>query len=467
METPLAPPVDVERRNYLPWIVLWLLFGYFIFSAVSGSVAPDTKGKSFTEELESIIKPLMKSAEMAGDLQYAGQAEASIAAEDFKKARKSTHELIGAVQWEFSIPESALERDGLARLDFVTSFGLRQEPTSWSMERSKKGEDLAEFVQLQDAKSPEAMKAIESKLDRDGHLSRLTRALIRERTGATDAYKVFSKPDKRTSMVVVGVLVFLGCLGGLGLWILYAVVRSTGKWQPLGPPSGSLTNTEADANAQRFVYFLLLQVGGGFLIKSGLETLLPSRVASLVAYALMIAITIWIATSKVGKSVMPLSRIFGPDGFKPRHILWGLGALCANIPVLLLLTVIVIPLTRFLPAPTHPINDVLESASDALTWISIFFAACVFAPIAEEITFRGLLTPALGKVLKSVALGIVLNGILFASIHPQGPLLWLALGWIGVMSAMLTYQTRSLFPSIIMHAAHNGAIMVISIVVQR
>ncbi len=464
MET---PPVQTEHRNRLPWVVLWLLFAYLIIGAVSASVAPNTKAKSFTEELESIIKPLMKSAEMAGDLQYAGYAQATISTQDYDKARKSAMGLIAKVEAKESIPEDGRRSDGLARLDFLTSFALRLKPTSWSVERSKKGENLTEFLELQDANSPEEMKAIEPKLDKEGHLSRLTRALILERTGSTDAYKAFSNPEKKSAMLAVMALVLFGCLGGVGLWILYAVVRSTGKWQPLGPPSGQFSNVDADANAQRFVYFLLLQIGGAVLIKTQLQIILPSRVAALSTYILMIALMFWIASCRIGKSVMPINRVFGPDGFKPRHILWGLGAFIASIPALLLVMLAVLPFMGYLPTPSHPLNDIVETANDSLTWISIFFAACILAPIVEEIAFRGLLTPALSRVCNGVARGIVLNGFLFASIHPQGPLLWLALGWVGVMSAMLTFQTRSLYPSIIMHALHNCAILIVGIVTQR
>ena len=79
--------------------------------------------------------------------------------------------------------------------------------------------------------------------------------------------------------------------------------------------------------------------------------------------------------------------------------------------------------------------------------------------------FRGTMLPAISRVTKSPAWGIVISSFLFAAIHPQGLVLWLSLATVGAMAAMVTYQTKSLVPAIVLHAVHNFAIMMMGLLV--
>ena len=85
--------------------------------------------------------------------------------------------------------------------------------------------------------------------------------------------------------------------------------------------------------------------------------------------------------------------------------------------------------------------------------------------------FRGLLFPAISRVApnasRRVLFGAIASSLLFASIHPQGIALWFALGTVGVASCILVQYSRSLVPSIVMHAAHNFTLLVVGIVVSR
>jgi membrane protease YdiL (CAAX protease family) len=55
--------------------------------------------------------------------------------------------------------------------------------------------------------------------------------------------------------------------------------------------------------------------------------------------------------------------------------------------------------------------------------------------------------------------------LLFAAIHPQGPILWAGLAAIGVMACFLTHMTGSLVPAMVMHSVHNASVLTLAIVV--
>jgi membrane protease YdiL (CAAX protease family) len=58
---------------------------------------------------------------------------------------------------------------------------------------------------------------------------------------------------------------------------------------------------------------------------------------------------------------------------------------------------------------------------------------------------------------------VFFSSLLFAMVHPTGVPAWPALAAIGAMAALLTFQTRSLVPSIVMHAVHNGTLLLLNL----
>jgi len=96
--------------------------------------------------------------------------------------------------------------------------------------------------------------------------------------------------------------------------------------------------------------------------------------------------------------------------------------------------------------------------------IGLFLVIAIFAPLIEEPTFRGLLFPALTKVFRSPFWGVVISGIMFAIIHPQGPVVWPSLAVIGISCAILTRQTGSLIPAVVLHFCHNATIVALSVI---
>ena len=113
--------------------------------------------------------------------------------------------------------------------------------------------------------------------------------------------------------------------------------------------------------------------------------------------------------------------------------------------------------------PSHPIIGVALSG-DVWLWLQVFLAACVAAPVVEEIMFRGVLyrhlaarrALLLGRGVASVLASIIGSGFVFAAIHPQG---WLGVPVLMALAtafALAREWRQSLAASIIAHGINNG-----------
>jgi membrane protease YdiL (CAAX protease family) len=112
---------------------------------------------------------------------------------------------------------------------------------------------------------------------------------------------------------------------------------------------------------------------------------------------------------------------------------------------------------------SHPIQEYAsDSTANVILWVVL--AACVAAPIVEETVFRGILyrhlrdVTAHWRTVASVAFSSLLNGFIFAAIHPQGVMLIPVLGALAVGFSLMREWRGSLYPSMIMHAIHNSLV---------
>ncbi len=267
---------------------------------------------------------------------------------------------------------------------------------------------------------------------------------------------VLGKGVSPALLTAIGAFTLMG-LAGMGLWLLYALQRGQNKLLPLTPPITPLSLGEAD----RVAFIMALLVATYFLVPTmismGLANLIPKGASTIIAVLAFLGASLY----ALNQTPFPVKRITGQ--FRPSNILWGLGGYCANIPILAIAVIVGSVVFRGFATNPHPAITSLQSREDIWSIVSIYVLACVHAPIFEEITFRGMLMPALAKVTKSTAAGILISSLMFASIHPQGLPTWLALAAIGAMNSVLTWQTRSLFPAMILHACHNGILLTITL----
>jgi len=121
-------------------------------------------------------------------------------------------------------------------------------------------------------------------------------------------------------------------------------------------------------------------------------------------------------------------------------------------------------------APGHPIQDHIAEGGAATIFL-IFLTACIAAPIVEETMFRGVLYRHLRGLTAnwqrwaSLLMAAIVNGVIFASIHPQGifgvPMLTtLAIGF------SFARETRgSLVSPMVMHGIHNSLVTCVMLVI--
>ena len=103
------------------------------------------------------------------------------------------------------------------------------------------------------------------------------------------------------------------------------------------------------------------------------------------------------------------------------------------------------------------------------TWgglIANLVVVALIAAVGEELTFRGVLQPWLIKVCRNPHVGIVLGAVVFSAIHFQ------FYGFVprfvlGLLLGYLTYVSKSLWPSMLLHFINNGTTVVLMFLVQK
>jgi hypothetical protein len=110
--------------------------------------------------------------------------------------------------------------------------------------------------------------------------------------------------------------------------------------------------------------------------------------------------------------------------------------------------------------PGTPESQNLSILSGPVLALAVLVAV-VFAPIFEEVFFRGLLYAALRRRL-GVPLGVFVSAAVFGVLHFE-PLSLISLIFVGAVLAYLYERTDSLFASMITHAFYNAIVTVIAL----
>lgn len=109
---------------------------------------------------------------------------------------------------------------------------------------------------------------------------------------------------------------------------------------------------------------------------------------------------------------------------------------------------------------SHPIVPFLLHSEDPKVIYLIVFLAVVVAPIVEETMFRGALYSWLRERMRA-SFAIVLCGLIFAFVHPQGALGVLPLTCLAIVFGFLREWRGSLLAPMIAHACFNGGTLVL------
>lgn len=267
---------------------------------------------------------------------------------------------------------------------------------------------------------------------------------------------VVNQGIKTSVVAIVGILVALAAgVIGICLWLL-----GMHRWRK-GQLRRSLelrTAPEGGVLVEGFALYLLLFLGLPWAL-TFLHVKIPSALHVLPALIAWLVGMCW-----------PLFRGMSRDAWAQclglhrgqgvlREMGAGLLGWLAALPLMALSVLASTAITRYTgDVPSHPIVDYF--AGNDWTRFTAVILAVVWAPITEEIMFRGLLFPGLSAWLRWL-LGMLLGAFIFAVIHPQG--------WAGVPPIMTLAATfsvlrlwrQSLIASMTAHAINNGSVCVV------
>jgi uncharacterized protein len=133
----------------------------------------------------------------------------------------------------------------------------------------------------------------------------------------------------------------------------------------------------------------------------------------------------------------------------------------ASVIVYLILSPLIGPLPRALLHVLRHASDMSRlSAADFTAWFLIIIRACIFAPVTEELLFRGLLYGWLRSRF-GAATTILLTTLLFTAMHfylilfPIAILFGLASGWV-------RERTASSFNFVVAHLANSALLLTVA-----
>lgn len=177
---------------------------------------------------------------------------------------------------------------------------------------------------------------------------------------------------------------------------------------------------------------------------------LISVAAQLVAYILVLGFMVAVVKRVPGREFWSEVRWKWPAGW-PVYVLAGV-----------VLSIALQGVAHFLPMPRElPIDRFFQTKQEA--WALAIFGV-TFAPLLEELFFRGFLYPVLVRRL-GIGVAVVLTAASFGLIHaPQlgrawGPVLVIFL--VGLSLTITRAATKSVAPGFLMHVAYNGTISVL------
>ena len=111
---------------------------------------------------------------------------------------------------------------------------------------------------------------------------------------------------------------------------------------------------------------------------------------------------------------------------------------------------------QIVPTPNYVIDlgNIMQPES-TLGLIFLFLAVVVMAPIGEEVVFRGFLQKFLEEYWKDITRAVLVTSLFFSMIH-FNPYWTIQIYLLGVVLGFLSWKTKSVIPSIILHSINNG-----------
>lgn len=298
--------------------------------------------------------------------------------------------------------------------------------------------------------------------DRYGYLAELAASAGKP---DTDPQRAAVLAAARRTFITLMSAVFVGlgvAVVSLGLFVTGIVLLSTRKIHITVP---SPTPRNASLYVQAFAIYLGVFVFGSILVEvfdhfpAGS---LPDKVKYLPMIAAVVLAAVWPTLRGVRWEDLRVDWGLHTGRNLLVEPVMGILGYLAGLPVVAMCLGITLFLSWVSGAQvSHPIQKELLAHKLLMAVLAV-----VWAPITEELMFRGALLSHL-RVRFNTWISAVLSGAIFAAIHPQG---WAAiplLGSIGFVFAMVRQWRGTLLASMTSHALNNGTIVGLLILAAR
>tara|TARA_B100001996_G_scaffold178876_1_gene136546 strand:- start:1316 stop:2119 length:804 start_codon:yes stop_codon:yes gene_type:complete len=134
-------------------------------------------------------------------------------------------------------------------------------------------------------------------------------------------------------------------------------------------------------------------------------------------------------------------------------------SLMLSFGVVLISSELNIVIDSLFPIPDSFLNlDSLLSPNNPFSLILVFLTVVVVAPIGEEMVFRGFLQSFLETSWKDITRAILVSSLFFTLIH-FNPYWAIQIYLMGLILGYLSWLTKSIYPSILLHMSINGTSM--------
>ena len=276
----------------------------------------------------------------------------------------------------------------------------------------------------------------------------------------TDPQRAAVLAEATRSAVTVGVAFALLCVAfviGVALFITVIVLLALGKVRfALGRPVGP---------SHVYVETVAIYLGGFVVASLLIKWLLPDASINQSVIGLggvVVFAAVWPLLR--GVPFATLRRDWGIHAGRGivREMAAGFGGYVAGLPVVAVgfaITMVLITVTH--SRPTHPIMQGGGEGGNAIVVaVTLYGIASVFAPLTEELLFRGALVSHLRAGVNAVVAAAI-SGFVFAAVHPQGWTVVPVLMSVGAVLALVRQWRGSLVASITAHALHNGVLVTV------
>ncbi len=441
------PPIQSSaQRRWGGWIVLVLFFALAILTAVSSSISPNSRSNLRNHEPQQVAIRAAMTQRWSNT--HGGKLGSwnSKNDPDYKDLDSEITKLAPKVELDAMSARLYLamewERNHIAPANAIAALS-----------KSKLAGDraFADIYRAQTLTRPLAENLIQ-KLPDTPAVYKAAKVHALEKAGVSGALDKYFAKNARSYLVVILVIGFLLLLS-LVCWVGLVVLKGAGLLVPKGLPLDRLLPQDADRLGEHAAIIILLFQAFGLIILSfkGLR----NSWGELLAGACEVGAIVYMQRVSLGGTKLSLKQLgLAKEDFW-KNVGIGFGGFLLEFPIAFMLAGLGLKLFSGLPTPTHPASEALQANHSFLAILPVILSGAVIAPFWEELAFRGLLFPAFNRFIGLVP-SIFATSLLFASVHPQGPVLWMPLACVGVTSCLLSYHTKSLVPSMVMHCLHNS-----------